>query len=155
MITGNVNHLELLPYLPAQLKQAIQYVMANFNADSALGKFDVDGENQFVMIFNDSTSPAEERRQELHGKYLDIQIVLAGQEKMVFSNLAAPQGSAEWLEGKDIAFLLLTQQGLEEKSFIMNAGDFVVFYPGELHKPMCAVGENAPVKKAVVKILVK
>ncbi|MDN6114570.1 MAG: YhcH/YjgK/YiaL family protein, partial [Enterobacterales bacterium] len=37
MITGNVNHLELLPYLPAQLKQAIQYVMANFNADSALG----------------------------------------------------------------------------------------------------------------------
>lgn len=53
MITGNVNHLELLPYLPAQLKQAIQYVMANFNADSALGKFDVDGENQFVMIFND------------------------------------------------------------------------------------------------------
>lgn len=155
MITGNVNHLELLPYLPAQLKQAIQYVMANFNADSALGKFDVDGENQFVMIFNDSTSPAEERRQELHGKYLDIQIVLAGQEKMVFSNLAAPQGSAVWLEGKDIAFLPLTQQGLEEKSFIMNAGDFVVFYPGELHKPMCAVGENAPVKKAVVKILVK
>ena len=155
MITGNVNHLELLPYLPAQLKQVIQHVMANFNADSALGKFDVDGENQFVMIFNDSTSPAEERRQELHGKYLDIQIVLAGQEKMVFSNLAAPQGRAEWLEGKDIAFLPLTQQGLEEKSFIMNAGDFVVFYPGELHKPMCAVGENAPVKKAVVKILVK
>lgn len=155
MITGNVNHLELLPYLPAQLKQAIQHVMANFNADSALGKFDIDGENQFVMIFNDSTSPAEERRQELHGKYLDIQIVLAGQEKMVFSNLAAPQGSAEWLEGKDIAFLPLTQQGLEEKSFIMNAGDFVVFYPGELHKPMCAVGENAPVKKAAVKILVK
>ena len=155
MITGNVNHLELLPYLPAQLKQAIQHVMANFNADSALGKFDVDGENQFVMIFNDSTSPAEERRQELHGKYLDIQIVLAGQEKMVFINLAAPQGRAEWLEGKDIAFLPLEQQGLEEKSFIMNAGDFVVFYPGELHKPMCTVGENAPVKKAVVKILVK
>lgn len=147
MITGNVNHLELLPYLPAQLKQVIQHVMANFNADSALGKFDVDGENQFVMIFNDSTSPAEERRQELHGKYLDIQIVLAGQEKMVFSNLAAPQGRAEWLEGKDIAFLPLEQQGLEEKSFIMNAGDFVVFYPGELHKPMCTVGENAPVKK--------
>ena len=155
MITGNVNHLELLPYLPAQLKQVIQHVMANFNADSALGKFDVDGENQLVMIFNDSTSPAEERRQELHGKYLDIQIVLAGQEKMVFSNLAAPQGRAEWLEGKDIAFLPLEQQGLEEKSFIMNAGDFVVFYPGELHKPMCTVGENAPVKKAVVKILVK
>ncbi|TBM08968.1 YhcH/YjgK/YiaL family protein [Hafnia paralvei] len=155
MITGNVNHLALLPYLPAKLKQVIQYVMENINVDSALGRFDIDGENQFVMVFNDSTSPAEERRQEYHGRYLDIQIVLAGQEKMTFSNLAAPEGQGEWLEGSDIAFLPLDQQGLEEKSIIMNPGDFVVFYPGELHKPMCSSGDNAPVKKAVVKILVK
>lgn len=35
---------------------------------------------------------------------------------------------------------------------IMQAGDFVVFYPGEVHKPLCAVGEPANVRKAVVKI---
>nr|VXZ89322.1 Toxin-antitoxin biofilm protein TabA [Klebsiella pneumoniae] len=23
---------------------------------------------------------------------------------------------------------------------ILNEGDFVVFYPGEVHKPLCAVG---------------
>ena len=31
--------------------------------------------------------------------------------------------------------------------------DFVVFYPGEVHKPLCAVGTPAKVRKAVVKML--
>ena len=35
----------------------------------------------------------------------------------------------------------------------LNEGDFVVFYPGEVHKPLCAVGEPAKVRKAVVKML--
>ena len=26
MITGNIHHLELLPYLPAQLKEAIEFI---------------------------------------------------------------------------------------------------------------------------------
>ncbi|EDV0473395.1 YhcH/YjgK/YiaL family protein, partial [Salmonella enterica subsp. enterica] len=36
---------------------------------------------------------------------------------------------------------------------VLNEGDFVVFYPGEVHKPLCAVGEPARVRKAVVKML--
>lgn len=36
---------------------------------------------------------------------------------------------------------------------ILNEGDFVVFYPGEVHKPLCAVGAPAKVRKAVVKML--
>ena len=42
---------------------------------------------------------------------------------------------------------------LYEKTVILNEGDFVVFYPGEVHKPLCAVGAPAQVRKAVVKML--
>ncbi|ENX7060900.1 YhcH/YjgK/YiaL family protein, partial [Legionella pneumophila] len=51
---------------------------------------------------------------------------------------------------KDIAFL---PEGVDEKTVILNEGDFVVFYPGEVHKPLCAVGAPAQVRKAVVKML--
>ena len=37
---------------------------------------------------------------------------------------------------------------------VMSEGDFVVFYPGEVHKPLCAVGQPAKVRKAVIKLLV-
>lgn len=151
MITGNIHHLDLVPYLPAVLVEAIEYVKKNINAETPLGKHDIKGNDVFVLISNDSTAPLAERRAEYHARYLDIQIVLAGEEGMTFSNLPAGKPDTDWLADKDIAFL---PSGEDEKSFVMQAGDFVVFYPGEVHKPLCAVGKPANVRKAVVKMLV-
>ncbi len=96
------------------------------------------------------TEPYEARRAEYHARYLDIQIVLKGQEGMTFSTQSAGTPDTDWLADKDIAFL---PEGVDEKTVILNEGDFVVFYPGEVHKPLCAVGAPAQVRKAVVKML--
>ncbi|XBS70079.1 YhcH/YjgK/YiaL family protein [Acerihabitans sp. KWT182] len=149
MITGNIHHLDLVPYLPATLRDAIEYVKNHITADTPLGKYDIRGDEMFVMISNDSTDVFEKRRAEYHAKYLDIQIVLQGEEGMAFSNLPAGGPDTDWLADKDVAFLAA---GGQEKQFVMQAGDFVVYYPGEVHKPLCAVGEPAHVRKAVVKI---
>ncbi|WP_192459007.1 YhcH/YjgK/YiaL family protein [Musicola keenii] len=149
MITGNVNHLELVPYLPARLRDAIEYVKQHITAQTPLGKHDIDGNKLFVLVSNDSTDAFENRRAEYHAKYLDIQIVLEGTEGMTFSNLPAGKPDVDWLADKDIAFL---PSGEQEKQVVLQPGDFVVFFPGEVHKPLCAVGAPAPVRKAVVKI---
>jgi biofilm protein TabA len=67
---------------------------------------------------------------------------------MTFSTLPPGEPDTDWLAEKDIAFL-----PEQEKTVILNEGDFVVFYPGEVHKPLCAVGAPAKVRKAVVKML--
>lgn len=149
MITGNIHHLDLVPYLPAALRDAIEHVKQHITADSPLGKHDIDGNRAFVLVSNDSTDVLEKRRAEFHAKYLDIQIVLNGVEGMTFSNLPAGKTDIDNLADKDIAFL---PSGEQEKTFVMQAGDFVVFFPGEVHKPLCAVGAPAHVRKAVVKI---
>ena len=69
---------------------------------------------------------------------------------MTFSTLPAGEPQTDRLAEKDIAFLA---EGQQEKTVILNEGDFVVFYPGEVHKPLCAVGAPAKVRKAVVKML--
>ncbi|WP_413741894.1 YhcH/YjgK/YiaL family protein [Sodalis sp. RH15] len=149
MISGNIHHLELVPYLPATLRDAIDYVKKHITADTPLGKYEIKGDQVFVMISNDSTDVFEQRRAEYHAKYLDIQIVLQGEEGMAFSNLPAGKPDTDWLADKDVAFVA---SGAHEKQFVMRAGDFVVYYPGEVHKPLCAVGAPAHVRKAVVKI---
>lgn len=149
MITGNIHHLDLVPYLPAKLRAAIDYVKQHINAQTPLGKIEIDGDRVFVQISNDSTDLLEQRRAEFHAKYLDIQIVLDGQEGMTFSNLPAGKADTDWLADKDVAFLAA---GGQEKQIVLQAGDFVVFYPGEVHKPLCAVVAPAHVRKAVVKI---
>lgn len=149
MIVGNIHHLQ--SWLPEELRQAIEYIKANVTETTEKGKHEIDGSRLFYLISEDMTEPFEMRRAEYHARYLDIQIVLKGQEGMTFSVLPAGKPDTDWLADKDIAFLA---EGEQEKTLILNEGDFVVFYPQEVHKPLCAVGAPAPVRKAVVKLLV-
>ncbi len=149
MIVGNIHHLQ--SWLPEELRQAIEYIKANVTEATEKGKHEIDGSRLFYLISEDMTEPFEKRRAEYHARYLDIQIVLKGQEGMTFSVLPAGKPDTDWLADKDIAFLA---EGEQEKTLILNEGDFVVFYPQEVHKPLCAVGAPAPVRKAVVKLLV-
>ena len=149
MIVGHIHHLQA--WLPDALRQAIEHVKAHVSEETPPGKYDIDGNNVFYMISEDTTEPLAARRAEYHARYLDIQIVLRGQEAMTFSTRpAAGAADIDGLAERDIAFL---SAGEQEKTVILNEGDFVVFYPGEVHKPLCAVGEPAKVRKAVVKIL--
>lgn len=149
MIVGNIHHLQ--SWLPEELRQAIEYIKANVTEATEKGKHEIDGSRLFYLISEDMTEPFEKRRAEYHARYLDIQIVLKGQEGMTFSVLPAGKPDTDWLADKDIAFLA---EGEQEKTLILNEGDFVVFYPQEVHKPLCAGGTPAPVRKAVIKLLV-
>lgn len=149
MIVGNIHHLQ--SWLPQELRQAIEHIKAQVTDATPTGKHDIDGSRLFYLVSEDMTQPFAERRAEYHARYLDIQIVLKGQEGMTFSTLPAGTPDTDWLADKDIAFL---PEGAEEKTFTLSEGDFVVFYPGEVHKPLCAVGAPAQVRKVVVKLLV-
>ena len=148
MIVGNIHYLQ--SGLPASLREAIEHIKAPVTDATPLGKHDIDGNNLFYLISEDITEPMADRRAEYHARYLDIQIVLKGQEGMTFSVLPAGAPDTYWLADKDIAFLA---EGVQENTVILSEGDFVVFYPGEVHKPLCAVGTPAKMRKAVVKML--
>jgi biofilm protein TabA len=150
MIAGNIHHLH--SWLPQELRDAIEHVKAHVTDATPLGKHDIDGNRLFYLISEDTTEPLAARRAEYHARYLDIQIILKGQEGMTFSTQPAGTPDTDWLADKDIAFL---PEGVQEKTVVLSEGDFVVFYPGEVHKPLCAVGSPAKVRKAVVKMLVE
>lgn len=151
MIVGNINELSLNPWLPPKICQAIDYVRKNISTDSPAGKYIIAGDNVWVMVFDTTTRSADEALPEYHEKYLDVQIVLSGQEGMAFSLQPPHTESVEdKLEESDIAFIKTPN---DENMIVMNKGDFIIFYPGEVHKPLCMLsGGAAPVKKAVLKI---
>ena len=74
MIVGNIHHLQ--SWLPASLREAIEHVKAHVTDATPLGKHDIDGNNLFYLISEDTTEPMADRRAEYHARYLDIQIVL-------------------------------------------------------------------------------
>ncbi|NUU66896.1 YhcH/YjgK/YiaL family protein [Enterobacteriaceae bacterium BIT-l23] len=150
MIVGNID--TPMPWLPAPLRQAIDEIRQRVTDQTPTGRHDIDGDRLFFLVSEDMTEKREARRAEFHQRYLDIQILFHGREGMVFSSQPAGKPEVDWLADKDIAFL---PEGSQEKMVILEEGDFVVFWPGEVHKPLCAVGEPARVRKVVVKMLVE
>ena len=148
MIIGNIHALG--EWLPAPFREAIEQVKQQVTPQTAPGKYELDGNRLFFLLAEDTTEPLADRRAEYHARYLDNQIVLAGREGMTFSTLPPGVPDTDWLADKDIAFL---PEGAQEKTVVLEEGDFVIFWPGEVHKPLCAVGNPAPVRKAVVKML--
>lgn len=147
MIVGNIH--TPMPWLPAPLRQAIDEVKRRVTDQMPVGRYDIDGDQLFFLVSEDMSERRELRQAEFHQRYLDIQIVLQGREGMVFSCQPAGKPETDWLADKDIAFL---PEGSQEKMVVLEEGDFVVFWPGEVHKPLCAVGEPARLRKVVVKM---
>lgn len=102
MIIGNIHNLQ--PWLPQELRQAIEHIKAHVTAETPKCKHDIEGNRLFYLISEDMTEPYEARRAEYHARYLDIQIVLKGQEGMTFSTQPAGAPDTDWLADKDIAF---------------------------------------------------
>ncbi len=94
------------------------------------------------------TQPAAERHTEYHRQWADIQVILAGEERIQAGMAAVMRPQDNELKPD----LYLCQPAPESVSILLRPGDFAVFYPGEPHQALCAVSTPAPVRKAVFKI---
>ena len=149
MITGNLATLTMAT-LPSSLHALLSRPEYSFAALLAYddGKIEPQGENWFCNIGMAQTAPRETRHTEFHRQYLDIQVLLEGKELIYFSCADARQQQAE--ERKPDLFIVGQPQ--LPHSLHLQPGDFAVFYPGEAHQALCAVGEPASIRKAVFKI---
>lgn len=150
MIVTNVNDYQETLYLSAQMKELIGKALAITASNPADGRHNIDGDSAFVLISSPMTEPHEKRLAEIHQKYLDVQILLSGKEVIGYGiELTHDAADQDYLADKDIAFY----KDIPNEQFVsLNPGDFVVFYPYELHRPLCEADKEQQVKKAVVKI---
>ena len=152
MLQGNKNDIEkLLPYVSERLQKALAYIAATDFSKVANGEYEIDGRNVFARVNTYATEPKAERRPEKHNDYIDVQFVAAGSEAIWYTPLTSACVETEnKAEKEDVIFY--AEPG-EKNCAILNAGDFAIFFPWELHRPNCSVGKNPEhVQKIVVKV---
>ncbi|MCK7428690.1 N-acetylneuraminate anomerase [Enterobacter chengduensis] len=135
--------------LPAVLVNALKLAVAATPRDKAPGHYELQGEDIFMNVMQFDTLRPDQKKAELHAQYIDIQLLLTGEERIVFGVV----GSAREREEMHIAEDYQLCHRIEgEQSVVMTPGMFVVFMPGEPHKPGCSVDVTGEIKKAVVKV---
>ena len=154
MIFSNIATWELeKDQYSEKIQKALRFLAANDFAHMNAGEIEIDGRDLFAIIMDKHTGPVSERAPETHVKYIDVQYLVSGRESLGFSRVSDSLVIAtDALEEKD---LMLYENALSHESFInMIPGDFAVFFPADVHRPLCTYGEPMAVRKVVVKIAV-
>lgn len=150
MISGTLSEWKnLKSYLSEVFSRAFAYLAAH-GGDLETGRHEIEGSAFYVNVEEGMTRPASDRKFEAHARYIDIQLLLEGDERQDFithANHLTP--TDDRLERDDIAFYPNLDPA---ETVTMKPGDFAIYFPGERHAPNLAVTGPAMHKKAVFKI---
>jgi YhcH/YjgK/YiaL family protein len=148
MVTDELAHACVYVGLGDRIARALTWAQHMDPVCLAPGRTDIEGDRLFVLVSDYQTKPLAEGRWEAHRRYLDLQCVTEGIERIGYAPIASlvggdyiPENDITWLEG-DGNFLTL------------EPGRFMLLWPGDGHMPGISVEEPCRVRKVVVKIAV-
>ena len=152
MIQGNIKDIEkVLTYVGPRLQKALQFIAATDFSTMENGEVEIEGRTIYAGINTYTTEPKNERRAEKHNKYIDVQFVGKGEETIWYAPLRETCVLTEdKFAANDVAFY---EDPAEKNCANLQAGDFCILFPWELHRPNCSTKEASFVQKIVVKVL--
>lgn len=73
MIYASLNAKKGNYQYPAAIATALEFLAKPETAELPVGRYELDGDNIFVLIQDQTTAPVENKRAESHRNYIDIQ----------------------------------------------------------------------------------
>jgi len=149
VLKGNLSALTECQHLPPKLLNVIETVKRRLSQPIDSGRYELEGDDVFFLVVDDHSQLLEERKAEIHQKYIDVQIVLTGEERFGFSMHPFQSIDEDYLDERDLAF---SEDVLDEQFVDLHENDFIVFNVKQPHRPLVAINAPMPVRKAVIKI---
>jgi len=112
------------------------------------GRYDVIGNDVYVLISKANGRGKEKASLEVHRKYIDIQMVLSGEDMIGYKPLCECEfKKTPYDTKKDCAFF----NDESNLWFKLTRNSFAIFFPEDAHAPLAG---KLPVLKAVIKVKV-
>lgn len=151
MIYGEIKDLNQYKGISKNLDKAIEYILSGEYKKGTPGKNIIDGDN---LYFNyPSCAMTKEIRDgffEGHKKYIDIHIVISGEENLGYT----PRSEVTIKQKYDSEGDCELYDGALKNIFHVTEDGFVMFFPDEPHMALLKVGEIKEITKVIFKVLV-
>jgi len=131
------------------LDTAIKYLQETNLESVEPGIHKIDGDEVFANVQIYDTKPWDQGFFEAHNKYLDIQYVHSGEEIVTVAPRADVTIKEDHFDEGDYCKFEDSVRGTD---YVLGAGDFMILYPEDAHRPQILSGKSTKVKKFVMKI---
>jgi biofilm protein TabA len=111
------------------------------------GKYPIDSNFVYASVTEDPSKDMDKTSWESHRKYIDLQYVISGEEKMGLLPVVKAQVIKPYDENKDVANYV--GDGPLQTA---TPQSFFIFFPTDAHRPNITPGGNKVVKKIVIKV---
>lgn len=129
------------------LAKAFEYIQSQDLKGIEVGKYEIgDGLKAIISDKEGMTTAESTAKFECHNKNIDIQLCISGKEQMGWKpRTTCSSQKGDYNEEKDVLFY----SDAPDTYFQLTDGQFVIFFPDDVHAPMISEGK---VKKMVIKV---
>lgn len=133
-----------------QMQFVYEFVKKANQEKLADGTYEIDGRKLFATIQSYKTKQqTQDMMFEAHKKYIDVQYIVQGIEKIRWAKLQnVSLVKEEYSKGKDIAFY----EGNAQFDFTLTKGTFLFLTPNDAHLPGISAEKDVFIRKIVFKI---
>lgn len=149
MIFDSLENLSEYDIVTAEIIEFIK----SLNVNTPCGRYEL-SDKIYANVEDYSTRSELECPLESHRKFIDIQIVIYGNERIDFINIDGLKVLEGYDHIKDIMFY--KKPKTELGSIYLNGTNFAIFYPDDAHAPqITTLSPMDNVKKVVIKVPVE
>lgn len=129
--------------------KAFEFLLRPDLSELPVGKYEIAGQQIFAIVARDQGRKPEEGQLEIHNKYIDIQMILAGIDTMGWrARASCRQADGEYDPETDLQFFA----DKPDSWLAVGGGTFALFFPEDAHLPLVSPG---PIHKVIVKVAVE
>ena len=147
MIIDTIKNVSQYAEIHPDLPKVLQHIAAIDPLTAEAGRYDIPESEAFFMIQKYETKDISEGLWEAHRKFIDVQYVISGIERIGYKEISGLTETVKYSEESDAAFL----QG-DGDFLLMGEGMCMILYPQDAHMPGISIDKAVSVVKIVVKL---
>lgn len=147
MIKDRLDNAQSYYGLSERIKRGFEWLKSTDLESIADGRYEISGDEIFANVQSYETK--DDAPYEAHRKYIDIQYMIKGLEKVGVTDYANCSSKEDYNPEKDVEFL---NCDICDSYQMLEEGEFLVFYPQDAHQPSLNPGRKLNVKKVIVKV---
>ena len=153
MISTNLHSIKKQSWLEKPLKKALDFLENNDLTAIESKTYEILGNDIFAQVIDFETDDRENIKAESHIKYIDLQYLVTGSEKLGFVANNGDYFYDEYIKERD---LCLYNRDFENESYAIATPSAInIFFPEDIHMPGIKVDSKIKLRKIVIKISVE